>query len=144
MADPSAFYEPEEEEMLSSLAIPNYDGDYSGEQDFQELEQHAYANHEREEEHAAALESIPQDVKRVGLLELCLSRRRRHRSRPCRRAGMVLSARRVTDNQFLVLFHQAILDNDLPAITNMYESGWQKLTQVGRFYSRRCSPRSQK
>lgn len=36
----------------------------------------------------------------------------------------------VTDLQFLVLFHQAILDNDLPAITNMYESGWQKLTQV--------------
>jgi hypothetical protein len=32
--------------------------------------------------------------------------------------------------QFLVLFHQAILENDLPAITNMYESGWQKLTQV--------------
>lgn len=32
--------------------------------------------------------------------------------------------------QFLILFHQAILENDLPAITNMYESGWQKLTQV--------------
>jgi len=33
--------------------------------------------------------------------------------------------------QFLVLFHQAILENDLPAILNMYESGWNKLTQVG-------------
>jgi translation initiation factor 3 subunit L len=29
-----------------------------------------------------------------------------------------------------VLFHQAILENDLPTITNMYESGWNKLTQV--------------
>jgi translation initiation factor 3 subunit L len=67
MADPSAFYEPEEEELLSSLAIPSYEGDYSqGGQEFQELEQHAYANHEREEEQAAALESVPQDVKRVG------------------------------------------------------------------------------
>ena len=32
--------------------------------------------------------------------------------------------------QFLVLFHQAILENDLPTITNMYESGWNRLTQV--------------
>lgn len=37
----------------------------------------------------------------------------------------------LTPLQFLVLFHQAILENDLPAITNMYESGWNKLTQVG-------------
>lgn len=32
--------------------------------------------------------------------------------------------------QFLVLFRQAIHDNDLPAITSMYEQGWNKLTQV--------------
>jgi len=32
--------------------------------------------------------------------------------------------------QFLILFHQAILENDLPTITNMYEQGWNKLTNV--------------
>lgn len=69
MADPSAFYEPEEEELLSSLAIPSYEGNYNnGGEDYGELEQHAYENHEREEEQAAALESVPQDVKRVSLV----------------------------------------------------------------------------
>lgn len=34
------------------------------------------------------------------------------------------------DDQFLVLFHQAILENNLPAITSMYEQGWNKLTQA--------------
>lgn len=32
--------------------------------------------------------------------------------------------------RFLVLFHQAILENNLPAITSMYEQGWNKLTQA--------------
>lgn len=32
--------------------------------------------------------------------------------------------------QFLVLFRQAIHENDLNAITSMYEQGWNKLTQV--------------
>lgn len=32
--------------------------------------------------------------------------------------------------QFLVLFHQAIIENDLTTITSMYESGWNKLTQA--------------
>ncbi len=30
--------------------------------------------------------------------------------------------------QFIISFHQAILSNDSPAITQMYESGWNKLT----------------
>lgn len=100
MADPTAFYEPEEDELLESLAVPSYGGGGDGEYDeeyrqhMQELEQHAYAQH-HEQEQAAALESVPEDVKR-----------------------------------FLVLFHQAILENDLPAITNMYESGWNKLTNA--------------
>jgi hypothetical protein len=34
------------------------------------------------------------------------------------------------DPKFLILFHQAILENDLPTITNMYEQGWNKLTNV--------------
>ncbi len=40
----------------------------------------------------------------------------------------------MTAAQFLVLFHQAILENDLPSITSMYESGWNKLTQVSQAY----------
>lgn len=71
MADPTAFYEPEEDELLSSLAVPNYaEGDYDEEyrQHMQELEQHAFAQHQ-EQEQAQALESVPEDVKRVGLSE---------------------------------------------------------------------------
>ena len=102
MADPNAFYEPEDDELLSSLAVPgyaaqpqSYDDEYRR---MQELEQHAYAqqsSQQAEEEQAAALEMIPEDVKR-----------------------------------FLVLFHQAILENDLTTITTMYESGWNKLTNA--------------
>ncbi|BEJ16301.1 hypothetical protein CspHIS471_0509060 [Cutaneotrichosporon sp. HIS471] len=102
MADPTAFYEPEEDELLSSLAVPQYGGEqgYTNEESYrrlQELEQHAYAQQlaAAEKDQAQALEAIPEDVKR-----------------------------------FLVLFHQAILENDLPTITNMYESGWNKLTQA--------------
>lgn len=104
MADPSAFYEPEEDELLSQLAIPVHTYQPLSEGDeyrrLQQLEQHAYAQQtamaqEQEMEQLAALELVPEDVKR-----------------------------------FLVMFHQAILENDLPAITSMYESGWNKLTQV--------------
>lgn len=104
MADPSAFYEPEEDELLSQLAIPiqNYQPLSEGDEyrRLQQLEQHAYAQQtamaqEQEMEQLAVLELIPEDVKR-----------------------------------FLVMFHQAILENDLPTITSMYESGWNKLTQV--------------
>ncbi|WWC89153.1 eukaryotic translation initiation factor 3 subunit L [Kwoniella dendrophila CBS 6074] len=104
MADPTAFYEPEEDELLSSLSVPvqSYNPD-SNEDEYrrlQELEQHAYAQQqlmvaEQEQEQLQALEQVPEDVKR-----------------------------------FLVLFHQAILENDLPTITTMYESGWNKLTQA--------------
>lgn len=67
MADPTAFYEPEEDELLSSMAVPtyaeeDYDEDYR--QHMQELEAHAFAQHQ-EQEQAAALESVPEDVKRV-------------------------------------------------------------------------------
>ncbi|CAD6581873.1 MAG: hypothetical protein TREMPRED_003107 [Tremellales sp. Tagirdzhanova-0007] len=103
MADPTAFYEPEEDELLSSLAVPayqaggnqNYDDE---ERRLQELEQHAYAQQmaaSEQQDQVAQLEMVPEDVKR-----------------------------------FLVLFHQAILENDLPSITSMYESGWNKLTQA--------------
>ena len=105
MANPNAFYEPEEDELLSSLAVPAYqsgnDASYEDEyRRLQELEQHAYAQQmaareQAELEHSQMLEMVPEDVKR-----------------------------------FLVLFHQAILENDLPTITNMYESGWNKLTQA--------------
>ncbi|WVQ67281.1 eukaryotic translation initiation factor 3 subunit L [Kwoniella botswanensis] len=104
MADPTAFYEPTEDELLSSLAVPvqsyNPESDADEYRRLQELEQHAYAQQqlmvaEQEQEQLQALEQVPEDVKR-----------------------------------FLVLFHQAILENDLPTITNMYESGWNKLTQA--------------
>ncbi|WWD17147.1 eukaryotic translation initiation factor 3 subunit L [Kwoniella shandongensis] len=103
MADPTAFYEPEDDELLSSLAVPaQYQPQNDGDEykRLQELEQHAYAQQqlmaaEQEQEQLQALEMVPEDVKR-----------------------------------FLVLFHQAILENDLPTITNMYESGWNKLSQA--------------
>lgn len=69
MADPTAFYEPEEDELLSSMAVPTYaEGDYDEDyrQHMQELEAHAFAQHQ-EQEQAAALESIPEDVKRVSI-----------------------------------------------------------------------------
>jgi translation initiation factor 3 subunit L len=74
MADPTAFYEPEEEELLSSLAVPSYDDGYEQDQDYQrhlqELESHAFAQHgqgdrDQEAEQAAALEGVPQEVKKV-------------------------------------------------------------------------------
>jgi len=74
MADPTAFYEPEEDELLESLAVPayqrseGYDGEDNGDEEeqyrrMQELEQHAFAQHEQEQ--IAALEMVPEDVKRV-------------------------------------------------------------------------------
>jgi len=35
--------------------------------------------------------------------------------------------------KFIQSFHQAILNNDTPAILNMYESGWNRITQ--QYYS---------
>ena len=75
MADPNAFYEPEEDELLSSLAVPAYQSgnDASYEEEYrrlQELEQHAYAQQvaaqeQAELEQTQMLEMIPEDVKRV-------------------------------------------------------------------------------
>lgn len=71
MADPNAFYEPEEEELLSSLAVPQYGGEEGYDEEsyrhIQELEQRAYAQQiaAAEKEQAAALEQVPEDVKRV-------------------------------------------------------------------------------
>ena len=70
MADPSAFYEAEEDELLSSLAVPQYGGEEYDEESYrrlQELEQHAYQQQlaASEQEQAAALEQVPEDVKRV-------------------------------------------------------------------------------
>lgn len=70
MADPTAFYEPEEDELLSSLAVPQYGTEGYDEESYrrlQELEQHAYAQQiaAAEQEQAAALEQVPEDVKRV-------------------------------------------------------------------------------
>ena len=73
MADPTAFYEPEEDELLSSLAVPayqaggnqNYDDE---ERRLQELEQHAYAQQmaaSEQQDQVAQLEMVPEDVKRV-------------------------------------------------------------------------------
>lgn len=36
--------------------------------------------------------------------------------------------------QFIVHFHQAVLDNNLAEITVAYESGWNRLTE--KFYSK--------
>jgi hypothetical protein len=74
MADPTAFYQPEEDELLSSLAVPayqsgletNYDDEYRR---LQELEEHAYAQQAaaaEEIEQKQQLEQVPEDVKRVG------------------------------------------------------------------------------
>jgi translation initiation factor 3 subunit L len=71
MADPTAFYEPEEDELLSSLAVPQYGGEGGYDEEsyhrLQELEQNAYAQQlaAAEQEQAQALEQVPEDVKRV-------------------------------------------------------------------------------
>jgi len=70
MADPTAFYEPEEDELLSSLAVPNYQDQEDEFRRLQELEEHAYAQQiaaaqEAEQEQGQLLEQVPEDVKRV-------------------------------------------------------------------------------
>lgn len=71
MADPTAFYEPEEDELLSSLAVPQYGGEEGYDEEsyrrLQELQQHAYQQQlaAAEQEQAQALEQVPEDVKRV-------------------------------------------------------------------------------
>lgn len=40
----------------------------------------------------------------------------------------------VVSLQFIVHFHQAVLDNNLAEITVAYESGWNKYTE--KFYAR--------
>lgn len=70
MADPTAFYEPEEDELLSSLAVPNYQDHEEEFRRLQELEEHAYAQQiaaaqEAEQEQGQLLELVPEDVKRV-------------------------------------------------------------------------------
>ena len=131
MADPTAFYEPEEDELLSSLAVPSYQGaagaNYEDEyRRIQQLEQHAYAQQiaaaqEAELEQSQLLELVPEDVKRVSHIPQSL--------RAARRVTLQHAVQSCL-HQFLILFHQAILENDLPTITSMYESGWNKLTQV--------------
>lgn len=70
MADPTAFYEPQEDDLLDSMAVPTYGGGAEYDEDYrqhmQELEAHAFAQHQ-EQEQAVALESVPEDVKRVCL-----------------------------------------------------------------------------
>lgn len=73
MADPTAFYEPEEDELLSSLAVPTYQTSNNGEDEYrrmQELERHAYeqqasGNDRDDAEQSQLLEMVPEDVKRV-------------------------------------------------------------------------------
>jgi translation initiation factor 3 subunit L len=73
MADPTAFYQPEEDELLNSLAVPTYQSDLNTNYDdeyrrLQELEEHAYAQQvavAEEMEQRAQLEQVPEDVKRV-------------------------------------------------------------------------------
>ncbi|CCO35934.1 Eukaryotic translation initiation factor 3 subunit L Short=eIF3l [Rhizoctonia solani AG-1 IB] len=36
--------------------------------------------------------------------------------------------------RFIVQFHQAVLDNNLPEITNAYDQGWNRLTE--KYYSK--------
>lgn len=67
MADPTAFYEPEEDEILSSLTVPQYTEDGYNEESYRQLQEHAYAQQlaAAEAEQAQALEAVPEDVKRV-------------------------------------------------------------------------------
>lgn len=73
MTDSTAFYEPVEDELLSSLAVPQYGGEQNYDDEsygrMQELDQHAYAQQiaAAEQEQAQALEQVPEDVKRVRL-----------------------------------------------------------------------------
>jgi translation initiation factor 3 subunit L len=121
MADANAFYEPEDDELLSSLAVPAYQSgvDRSYDEEYrrlQELEQHAYAQQaaaEQQVDQAAQLALVPDDVKKVGIYQMMF--------------GIAYITKHI---QFIALFHQAILENDLPTVTNLYESGWNKLTEV--------------
>jgi len=48
--------------------------------------------------------------------------------------GQEFVSYRFSSYQFIVHFHQAVLDNNLAEITVAYESGWNKFTE--KFYSR--------
>ena len=65
----------------------------------------------------AAFAQIPDAVKRVRIFCEYISR---HRP--------------LTASQFIVHFHQAVLENNLAEITVAYESGWNRLTE--KFYSK--------
>lgn len=77
MADPTAFYEPEEDELLSSLAVPSYqngaDQSYDENRRLQELEEHAYTEQmaaAHHEDQTVQLDLVPDDVKRVSSEEV--------------------------------------------------------------------------
>ena len=65
----------------------------------------------------AAFAQIPDAVKRVRIFCEYISR-----------------YRPLTASQFIVHFHQAVLENNLAEITVAYESGWNRLTE--KFYSK--------
>ena len=71
MANPNAFYEPEQDELLNELSVPTFAGQADGaayEVDSEE-EQYRFqqALQQQEEAQLAALEQVPEDVKRVSL-----------------------------------------------------------------------------
>ena len=122
MADPSAFYEAEDEDLLPPLSMPTFNeaGQADAEYTMTKEELLQYQRHIQEtqngQDSAASLDMVPDDVQKVGW----------HIESALRSTFWAGGLRR----QFLVLFHKAIRDGDLSAITNMYESGWNRLTQV--------------
>lgn len=101
MAD-ARYYEAQEEELLQSISAPQYGGEEAfGSQQYNELAKNAYA------QHGGAGEATGSDA-----------------------GGQGLETVPEDVKRFLVLFHQAILENNLPAVTSMYEQGWNKLTQA--------------
>jgi translation initiation factor 3 subunit L len=70
MANPNAFYEPEQDELLNELSVPTFAGQTDAAAGYEvdtEEEQYRFqqALQQQEEAQLAALEQVPEDVKRV-------------------------------------------------------------------------------
>lgn len=94
----------------------NYDNPYLIGVDQARIDEATMAAMQHQMAQQVAFSQIPDVVKRVSL--------RRPR----------LRRRLLNCSQFIVQFHQAVLDNNLSEITNAYDQGWNRLTE--KFYSK--------
>lgn len=101
---------------VSLLWMRYYDNSYLIGVDQARIDEATVAAMQHQMAQQVAFSQIPDVVKRVSVY--------------CSR----LRRRSLNYYQFIVQFHQAVLDNNLSEITNAYDQGWNRLTE--KFYSK--------